>query len=357
MNCNLRTEDFAIRNNHNEGELGAEDVLAESSRKVVRYGNYLNGEALVCKINMSQMGNRELDLTVAVAESALKYLPAFHAEIDQCFPIVGDNLHIQLALPSVWSKQGTLGRVQKFLVQPYIEEELEKFNNNTGWANEEAEMAQALSHFSFHHSEGTRLLSDLQGLWDWEGDHRYILTGVSMMTNGAAGTLGPRDLGAEGIENFFHHHVCNAFCSPTWMKMGNAEKFFEAEECSLATGYSGFSSQWGGSSQLHSQSSWGSSIGSRSGLSSLQSRAGRSGLSSLQSRAGASNRKTRTGRKTGNFLGAAPSYLESAQPTTKGRKSGFNRKSRYNNSAVSGSAWDSGYSNLQSRPAKTRWCH
>lgn len=77
--------------------------------------------------------------------------------------ILGAGRKIILNTPEIW--QYRVGR-RRALVEPMIEN-FEKFNSNTGWVTnsgaEWGEAMQALSHFSYHHSNRQFLLCDLQG--------------------------------------------------------------------------------------------------------------------------------------------------------------------------------------------------
>jgi hypothetical protein len=70
---------------------------------------------------------------------------------------------IRLNTPEIWTRILT---GVKLLCEPMIEN-YEKFNSNSGWADKSggawSEAMQALSHFSFHKSNGSYLLCDLQG--------------------------------------------------------------------------------------------------------------------------------------------------------------------------------------------------
>lgn len=88
-----------------------------------------------------------------------------------------------------------------------------KFNSNSGYTNG-ADFLQALSHFSYHHTNGKHLLCDLQG-----GHYQdcYILTDPVIMSTNNSKEFGAGDLGKEGIDNFFAHHKCNCLCQH-WQK-------------------------------------------------------------------------------------------------------------------------------------------
>jgi len=73
------------------------------------------------------------------------------------------NSRILLNTPEIWTFDYT---EEKCLTEPMIEK-FEKFNSNTGWApltgTAWSEAMQALSHFSYHDSQGQFLLCDIQG--------------------------------------------------------------------------------------------------------------------------------------------------------------------------------------------------
>lgn len=43
---------------------------------------------------------------------------------------------------------------EKYLIEPFIKGAYEKFNSNSGWANMSHPLMQALSHYSWHSTEG-----------------------------------------------------------------------------------------------------------------------------------------------------------------------------------------------------------
>mmetsp|Transcript_19598 Transcript_19598/g.31338 ORF Transcript_19598/g.31338 Transcript_19598/m.31338 type:complete len:257 (+) Transcript_19598:104-874(+) len=104
------------------------------------------------------------------------------------------------------------GQGLRGLIEPMIEGEYLKFNSNSGYALEDTEFMQALSHFTYHISNGQYLVCDLQGGWYPDC---YVLTDPVVLSSGKE--FGPTDLGPVGMQQFFHHHVCGAFCDPSWM--------------------------------------------------------------------------------------------------------------------------------------------
>jgi len=122
------------------------------------------------------------------------------------------NKPIYMIEPEVWvGDSGCSLAGQKMLVEPMIKGEYFKFNSNTGYAADDSDAMQALSHFSFHQSGGEFLLCDLQG---GRYANCYILTDPVMHSRGK--TFGPTDLGEKGINNFMAHHKCSRFCNAKW---------------------------------------------------------------------------------------------------------------------------------------------
>lgn len=73
------------------------------------------------------------------------------------------------------------------------------------------QVMQALSHFSYHATGGGFLLCDLQGAIY---DRSVVLT--DPVVHSRDGRFGATDMGIAGIQNFFHRHHCNDYCSCGW---------------------------------------------------------------------------------------------------------------------------------------------
>ena len=77
--------------------------------------------------------------------------------------ILGGDRLVRVSRPVI-ATSGNTGA--KALVEPYIDM-FEKLNSNSGWVNtdcdESGDAMQALSHFSYHESDGEYVLCDLQG--------------------------------------------------------------------------------------------------------------------------------------------------------------------------------------------------
>jgi Alpha-kinase family len=136
------------------------------------------------------------------------------------------NGMVKVNLPQVWtfasdSPAGWAGR--KILQEPFIEA-YQKFNSNTGWSDDSLpwpRVMQALSHFTYHTSDGNKLLCDLQGGVYKDG---IVLTDPVVMSR--TREFGPTDLGANGISSFFAHHKCNEFCRSEWRKPQNCTTYY-----------------------------------------------------------------------------------------------------------------------------------
>lgn len=134
------------------------------------------------------------------------------------------NRMVKINLPEVWTFSSGLRTGQKVLQEPFITN-YEKFNSNTGWSDDSTpwpRVMQAISHFSFHISNGQHLLCDLQGGVYNDG---VVLTDPVVMSMDG-GKYGPTDLGSAGISTFFAHHDCNEFCRSDWRKPRDQRSYF-----------------------------------------------------------------------------------------------------------------------------------
>lgn len=108
-----------------------------------------------------------------------------------------------------------------------------KYNSNSGWVSQQEsygtweDVAQALSHFSYHTSNRSVLLCDVQGgatiqdpvaLPENMAQHSngFFLTDPAIHSQ-QPNRYGATDLGPEGIAAFFSSHQCNEFCERNWL--------------------------------------------------------------------------------------------------------------------------------------------
>ena len=108
------------------------------------------------------------DHDIQCVNKASKLMRAFMASmLDQGVALP----RLYMNMPEVW--QSVSEPYPKCLVEPYIEGTYQKFNSNSGWSADAHPVMSALSHFSWHYSEGKFLVCDLQGSCD--AGH-YLLT-------------------------------------------------------------------------------------------------------------------------------------------------------------------------------------
>ena len=69
------------------------------------------------------------------------------------------------------------------------------------------------SHYSYHASNGSYLLCDLQGSYS---DNKFVLT--DPVIHSRAGEFGATDGGEEATQALFARHRCNGFCEAHWSR-------------------------------------------------------------------------------------------------------------------------------------------
>ncbi|KAM0479033.1 hypothetical protein ACHAPX_005012 [Trichoderma viride] len=147
---------------------------------------------------------------------------------------------IKVNIPEMWtaSNDSTSPWAGKtVLCEPFIKD-YQKFNSNTGWNDASAtwgEIMQALSHFSYHESNGGHVLCDLQG--GLNGDEAVITDPVILSRGRSHGVT---DLGQEGISNFFSQHVCSVYCQDSWIKPSDLIQCFESSPKTLMIAWDGW---------------------------------------------------------------------------------------------------------------------
>ena len=105
------------------------------------------------------------------------------------------------------------------MVEPKLEGEFRKFNNNKGWVDDSIDCAilQAFSHWTYQFSHGEFLLSDVQGaiVPDYESNgkihYKYVLTDPQVQHPDTS-QFGQGNLGTKGMAAFFALHKCNEIC-------------------------------------------------------------------------------------------------------------------------------------------------
>lgn len=245
-------EDVAVRNN--ACIISEQEMLGEGAHRFVTLGKYEDGErkgeyAVAKRFKTLEKVSFSWEKFKAKNTSSQHYheSPAFFQEVQKIYEdeffktdiratkkaelilvefmnyvrlhevLKFSRMMIKINIPMVWhDKAGGVGT--KCLVEPYIQN-FKKFNSNTGALLPEYKVAQALSHFSYHITQGECVLCDLQGGVSMDFDERsrvYTLSDVVVLSRKR--NYGVTDLGEGGILNFFHHHRCNEFCNPAWRK-------------------------------------------------------------------------------------------------------------------------------------------
>ncbi|RYP79084.1 hypothetical protein DL771_000062 [Monosporascus sp. 5C6A] len=199
-------------NNHATKATIQDELFASGNFKNVKRGEYTAGDRIgqECVAKEFKTGSVFEDHyfkeELAIIDRTQKIIDSWHDA-----GII--NRTIVLNTPEIWEYEYT---GHKVLVEPIIKN-FEKFNSNTGWADNTggawSEAMQALSHFSYHTSGGQFLLCDLQGGVYSDG---YILSDPVIMSQ--ARNCGPADLGPDGIRSFFQRHRCGKFCKKDWTR-------------------------------------------------------------------------------------------------------------------------------------------
>ena len=205
-------EQYAHRNPDSEASFNdSSPEIGEGKYKYVVKGTYKRsgvGAALkFLKSGTTFSSDCFLD-DVRAAEAALPYIAGFHQYI--AHTVFRGHVSIKINIPAVWEQSNGSLRGQRMLVEPLIRN-FQKFNSNSGAADVTAAVAQALSHYSYHASDGRELLCDLQG---GRIDSSYVLSDVVIMS--MSKKYGKTDLGPTGIENWLHAHRCNQLCCQSW---------------------------------------------------------------------------------------------------------------------------------------------
>ena len=198
--------------------------FAEGGFRWVAKGKYTEGERkgelCVCKWFKSGVvfENTFFDLDIKAMHKALDLIKEWNSRnfISKV---------IKLNIPEVWrfESNSTIMANSKVLQEPFISN-YQKFNSNTGWADESTpwpRVMQALSHFSYHASGGQFVLCDLQG---GIYSNACVLTDPVILSRSKS--YGVTDLGPRGISTFFSNHQCNEFCRSGWMKPNDQRQYY-----------------------------------------------------------------------------------------------------------------------------------
>lgn len=201
-----------------------EDPFAKGTSRYVGHGVYTSGRRKhqPCVVKWLR-GGHSRDPTAFAGD-----LDAVHRahEIISSFNaarVIHQPVRINIPLLWVLGHQAGHQAGSRVLIEPFIDR-FQKLNSNSGWtgamgpdgAGWGAAM-QALSHYSYHVSNGQELLCDLQG-----GFYRDFAVLTDPVICSRSVDYGYNDLGRRGIYNFFAHHECSEFCREEWRRPSRA---------------------------------------------------------------------------------------------------------------------------------------
>jgi hypothetical protein len=154
-------ETYANRNPESSGFVGEKEI-GEGKYKFVTLSTYTSGAKAADKFlkTGTTFSGDCFDEDVRASEAALPFIAGFHQYIDTT--VFRGRVSIKMNMPAVWTQFSGFLKGQKVLREPFIDN-FRKFNSNSGAADVTATVAQALSHYSYHASDGKELLCDLQG--------------------------------------------------------------------------------------------------------------------------------------------------------------------------------------------------
>jgi Alpha-kinase family len=162
------------------------------------------------------------DLDIRAMEKAVELVAKWN---EQCY--IEESIRVNV--PEVWTFDASDFFLEdtKVLVEPFIEN-YQKFNSNSGWVAPStpwSEVMQALSHFTYHSSNGEYLLCDIQG---GIGANTVVLTDPAISSRKKE--FGVTDNGPKGISSFFSNHRCNEFCRGNWWVPQDRAQYFNPQE-------------------------------------------------------------------------------------------------------------------------------
>lgn len=222
---------YARRNDSKRASADMTRIYASGGFKNVYKGVYTEGarEGQECVTKIFKTGSVFHD---SYFESELKVVAKAMEIINQWNRDAVINKSILLNEPAVWSfeKDGEM-----CLCEPMISN-FEKFNSNTGWTPNKSSpwidgtefltlVMQALSHYSYHSTQGMFLFCDLQGGVYKDG---FVITDPVIIST--TGDFGPTDLGKEGISTFFARHRCNEYCKSHWKTPIDKNVYFQVQK-------------------------------------------------------------------------------------------------------------------------------
>lgn len=163
------------------------------------------------------------DSTVEIHKEAEKLAGGYNEYSRTNYPIKFTDISVHKVTKAYGNTRPKLN--EYVVVEDYIPGKFTKWLNNYGYVSGEVSFAKsmpAFAHWSWWHTDGEKMIADLQGV---RSDDGYTLTDPVLMSGTVNGrTYGCTDTGVEGIAMFFLNHKCNEFCSslpkPTLYSLG-----------------------------------------------------------------------------------------------------------------------------------------
>ena len=103
-----------------------------------------------------------------------------------------------------------------YMLEAFIEGEIEKYTNNFTFVNERVPLMSAFSHFSYEFTKGKYMVADLQGSNNLLTDPVIHSFNIEFPNQG--------DMGLKGMLAFFRYHECNHYCKVLHLGEHEAQK-------------------------------------------------------------------------------------------------------------------------------------
>lgn len=155
------------------------------------------------------------------------YAKMFAEEFSQRFPVA------PLQFLDAWAIELPRCNIAKHAtLEPFLDGVFKKYTSNNGFISAEAELAEAFCHFSWCHSGGQMMVTDLQGFGSAVfTDPQIHCVKCDFFSRG--------NLGKDGMDQFFAGHRCNDICRSLELKESPIQFKLDSDTPSMVSGHSG----------------------------------------------------------------------------------------------------------------------